>query len=131
MEKARKIQIGWSAFLWSYLNAIANAMTERDYNEALKIIEDLMSFLPPDTKKDLEEEEKKVKETRRKFEKMFLETLNHPHSTPYDAGRAVYNLRVQTDSVAYPIVKGTIERIIEVLDKKGYLEVREKRMGRE
>ena len=107
------VQYSFSNFLWKRLDLIYAARDRGDYVDALTKAMELYDCLPVEVKKRLENEFKEI-------EKEF----NRPFRKPQDFFvRLVVSNRTR-QARAKTLVSRYLRRLIEELDKRGYLEKR-------
>jgi len=114
-EKIRDVQYNFSNFLWHNLMEIHELESRGHYTEALILSVDLVKYLPPVVRAELE---KHVREIKREIELVDEPFLNKHHFV-----RLLMRER-KKNALAKKLLDDFICKMISLLDKRGYLEKR-------
>lgn len=128
VERIRGIQPGWASFLWAYIHLLSYEGLESDYEGALNTLKNLCNFLPTDVKNGLSEELALIDELDELFGDIERRFMNEKCETPFEMSRASYRCKAIKNSIAKAIVREITRKLMEILDEKGYLEVRERKL---
>ncbi|MEM2368114.1 MAG: hypothetical protein QXQ50_07790 [Candidatus Bathyarchaeia archaeon] len=111
LVEAWEIRPGWSYFLWKNLGRIADLMFSGEYVDALRCTLILCRFLPKDVKEMIKPDMVKA-----------MEALKVNVLDADDPFTVLWQPEKERHSKAQAIIGDFIERIVEILDVKGYLE---------